>query len=238
MKLTIVIPAYNEEDGIGPTLDSIPTSELIAAGYEVEKLVVNNASTDLTAIVALKHGARVVFQSKRGYGNAYQTGFEHATGDIIASGDADMTYPFDRLPEILRKMKDEDLDFLNTDRLSNLRHGVMQPSHIFGNYVLSFIMHLLFNVPFKDSQSGMWIFKRSIWQYLTVEHTGMPFSQEIKIEAYMKGFRCAELPIEYRNRIGSEKLSVIDAWRTMYELFKKRFTLKKEYLDLTTEEVE
>jgi glycosyltransferase involved in cell wall biosynthesis len=238
MRLSIVIPAYNEEDGIGPTLDSIPMRALEAAGYEVEKLVVNNGSTDNTANVARKHGARVVNQTKRGYGYAYQKGFADATGDIIASGDADMTYPFDYLPKILHKLHEDDLDFINTNRLNTLQRGVMSPSHIFGNYVLTIIMRTLFNAPFKDSQSGMWIFKRSIWEYLNVEHGGMPFSQEIKIEAYVKGFRCDESDIEYRTRIGHEKLAITDAWRTIFELFKKRLTLKKEQFDFTTEKVE
>lgn len=238
MKISFVIPAFNEEAGIGLTLDSIPEKELIDLGYEVEKLVVNNDSTDNTADEAKKHGARVVYQKKRGYGYAYHTGFSKAAGDIIVSGDADMTYPFECLPVILKKMKAENLDFINTDRLTNLRHGIMQPSHVFGNYILSFVMHSLFSAPFKDSQSGMWIFKRSIWQYLNVENNGMPFSQEIKIEASMKGYRCGEIPIDYRRRVGQGKLSIVDAWRTMYELFKKRFTYNKNRLDFTTEEVE
>jgi glycosyltransferase involved in cell wall biosynthesis len=238
MKLTVVIPAYNEESGIGLTLDSIPIEALNAAGYEVEKLVVDNASTDRTAEIAEAHGARVVFQPKQGYGHAYQCGFSNANGDIIASGDADMTYPFDSLPQILRVMQEKDIDFMNTNRLRHLRKGVMHTSHIFGNYMLTFVMRTLFNVPFKDSQSGMWIFKRSVWQYLSVEHSGMPFSQEIKIEAYTHGFRCDEIAIDYRSRVGEVKLSITDAYRTMFELFKKRFTLKKETIRLTTEEME
>ncbi len=238
MKLSVVIPAYNEENGIGLTLDSIPVKELEKAGYEVEKIVVNNASTDRTAEVAIQHGARVVFQPKRGYGNAYQTGFFKATGTIIASGDADMTYPFDYLPEILRQMEAGNIDFMNTDRLSNLEKGVMQPSHIFGNYLLSKLMRSLFNAPFRDSQSGMWVFKRSIWPYLSVENTGMPFSQEIKIEACMKGFRCGEIPIEYRHRVGEGKLSVVDAWRTIFEMFKKRIFFNRHALNFSTEEVD
>jgi glycosyltransferase involved in cell wall biosynthesis len=226
MKLTFVIPAFNEEAGIGPTLDSIPTDKLWAAGYEVEKLVVDNRSTDRTAHIAFRHGARVISQPMRGYGNAYQAGFAAANGDIIISGDADMTYPFDAVPAILRKFIRDDLDFLTTDRLTTLNPAAMSWSHIVGNYILSFIMHFLFGAPFKDSQSGMWIFKRSIWPSLDTRHPGMPFSQEIKVDAYTMGFRCAEVPIEYRQRMGKEKLSIIDAWRTLSELFKKRIVLR------------
>lgn len=230
MKLSVVIPAYNEESGIGPTLDSIPVKELEAAGYKVEKLVVDNASSDHTAEVARAHGARVVFQPKRGYGNAYKAGFDHAKGDIIATGDADMTYPFEALPAILAKLKAENLEFINTDRLSRLNPGVMRPMHVFGNHLLSLVMRLLFRTPFKDSQSGMWIFRRYVWPQVEAHHHGMPFSQEIKVEAFAKGFRCGEHQITYGQRIGEVKLSVVDAWRTMSELFKKRLSIRSRPL--------
>ena len=227
MRVSIVIPAYNEEEGIAATIASIPVAELEASGYEVETLVIDNASTDKTAEIARSCGARVVYESKKGYGNAYQCGINQATGDIVATGDADTTYPFDALPGILAKMSEEQLQFINTDRLSELRPGVMRPSHIFGNRVLSATMQILFRSPFTDSQSGMWIFERSIWPQLDVRHGGMPFSQEIKAEAHMKGFRCAEVPIAYRSRVGEVKLSVLDAWRTMRELFRKRMTVDR-----------
>ncbi|OGM10687.1 hypothetical protein A2Z22_05265 [Candidatus Woesebacteria bacterium RBG_16_34_12] len=164
----------------------------------------------------------------RGYGNAYKAGFANASGDVIATGDADLTYPFDVLPEILLRMERENLDFINTDRLATLDKAVMTPSHQFGNSVLSFITKFLFNCPFNDSQSGMWIFKRSIWKELTVASSGMPFSQELKIEVYIRGFKCAEIPIIYRARAGKEKLNTIkDGWGNITHLFKKKLSLSK-----------
>jgi glycosyltransferase involved in cell wall biosynthesis len=227
MKISVVIPAFNEEAGIGAVLDEIPVAALEKAGYEVEKVVVDNASSDRTAEIARKRGATVVYQPKRGYGNAYKAGFFHATGNIIVTGDGDLTYPFKDLPAIIAKLRDEDLDFMNTDRLSVLDRKAMHASHIFGNKVLTMIMRTLFNVPFRDSQSGMWVFRRDIWPLLDVHSGGMPFSQEIKIEAYVKGLRCGEVPITYRQRVGDVKLSVHDAWRTMFELFKKRVSVRR-----------
>jgi glycosyltransferase involved in cell wall biosynthesis len=227
MRISIVIPALNEEAGIGAVLDQIPVKALNRAGYEVEKVVVDNASTDRTGEIARKHGAKVVYQPKRGYGNAYKAGFENASGDIIITGDADMTYPFDTVPAILDKMQQENLDFVTTNRLIAANKESLKGSHRFGNWLLSMVARVLYGWSFKDSQSGMWIFKREIWQQLDVRHGGMPFSQEIKIEAFMKGFRCAEAPIEYRKRVGEVKLSVHDAWRTMKELFLKRLAVRR-----------
>jgi hypothetical protein len=102
----------------------------------------------------------------------------------------------------------------------------MERSHIFGNGVLTLITKVLFNSPFVDSQSGMWIFRREIWNYLDVRSSGMPFSQELKIEAYCRGFRCAEVPIEYRTRAGESKLNIYrDGSEVILHLFKKRFSM-------------
>jgi Glycosyltransferases involved in cell wall biogenesis len=222
-KITIVIPALNEEQAIGPVIKEIPIDELKKMGYAVEIMVIDNGSIDKTRHIANSHGAKVIVQPIKGYGNAYKAGFANATGDIIATGDADLTYPFGDLPKIIKKMEDEDLDFITTDRLTNLQPGVMSKTHYYGNLLLKFITKTLFGLPCKDSQSGMWIFKSSIWSKMNVKSSGMPFSQELKIEAYKKGFRCAEVPINYRARVGEVKLSTIkDGLGNMFHLIKKR----------------
>ncbi|HXT82754.1 MAG TPA: glycosyltransferase family 2 protein, partial [Verrucomicrobiae bacterium] len=161
----------------------------------------------------------------RGYGNAYKAGFANATGDVIATGDADLTYPFSDLPKIIKKMEREGLEFINTNRLKYVDPRVMTPSHIFGNWLLTSITKILFNLPFVDSQSGMWIFKSYIWNYLDVKSSGMPFSQELKIEAFIKGFKCAEVPVRYRARAGETKLNTVrDGSKVMLQMFHKKLT--------------
>jgi glycosyltransferase involved in cell wall biosynthesis len=222
-KITIVIPALNEEQAIGPVIKEIPIDELKKMGYAVEIMVIDNGSTDKTRYIANNHGAKVIVQPIKGYGNAYQAGFANATGDIIATGDADLTYPFSDLPKIIKKMEDESLDFITTDRLTNLQPGTMSRSHYFGNIGFRSITKVLFGLPFKDSWSGMWIFKRSIWPKLNVKSSGMPLSLELKIEAYKNGFKCAEVPIVYRARIGETKLSTLkDGIGSIFYLFSKR----------------
>lgn len=222
MKISVVIPALNEEAAIGAVLDQIPVTELNALGYEVEKLVADNGSTDNTVAIAKARGAVVVHQSLRGYGNAYQAGFAAVTGDIIATGDADMTYPFDKLPELITTLERENIDFMTTDRLTTLDREAMSYTHMFGNWVLSLVTRTLFSWPFKDSQSGMWIFRQSIWPTLDATEPGMPFSQEIKVEAYLKGHRCTEVPITYRARVGEVKLAAFrDGVRNITHLFRK-----------------
>lgn len=232
-KITVVIPALNEELGIGPVLKEIPVSTLMNMGYETEVMVIDNGSKDKTRYIARQHGATVIIQPIRGYGNAYKAGFANASGDIIATGDADLTYPFEDLPEIVEKMEKEDLDFISTNRLKHVNQEIMTPSHIFGNKLLTMITKLLFNLPFIDSQSGMWIFRREIWDELDVRSSGMPFSQELKIEAYIRGFKCAEVPIKYRARAGDAKLNTFkDGTKVMFQIFHKKLStlfVKKYY---------
>ena len=225
--VSVVIPALNEEEAIRTVIKEVPVNKIKKMGYRVEILIVDNGSTDETGHIAKKNGATVFVQPVRGYGNAYKAGFANAHSDIIITGDADCTYPFEDIPRFLKIMEEENLDFINTDRLSTVTKEAMHTSHIFGNWFLATIMRNLWKgIPFKDSQSGMWIFKKEIWNKLHVKSCGMPFSQELKIEVYKKGFKCKEVIIDYRARVGEVKLDGWkDAVRNTTHLFIKRMSL-------------
>ena len=205
--LSVVIPALNECENLPALIDSIPVATLRKLGWGTEILIVDNGSTDGTGELAQALGARVVVQPVRGYGNAYKAGFANSTGQVIATGDADLTYPFDALPELLEIFESYELDFLSTDRLHSANRQAMKSSHTFGNHVLSAVSRQLFGAQFRDSQSGMWILRRELWHGITVRSPGMAFSQEIKNEAAIKGYRCREVAIEYRPRGGEVKLN-------------------------------
>jgi glycosyltransferase involved in cell wall biosynthesis len=217
--LSVVIPALNERSNMEHVIASIPVRELAGLGWETEILVVDNGSTDGTGEVAKRAGARVLVQPVRGYGNAYKAGFANAVGDVIATGDADRTYPFEILPGLLRVLQKERLDFLTTNRLQSAEAGAMKPSHRFGNAVLTQSSRLILKAPFSDSQSGMWMFYSRILRSLDLRSPGMAFSQEIKHEAVARGFRCGEVPIKYRARGGDVKLNATrDGLRNLGQL--------------------
>lgn len=222
-KISIVIPALNERDGITRTIQAIPKAELENLGYEVQILVVDNGSSDDTGNLAKKAGADVVFEPRRGYGRAFKTGFEYAKGDIVVTADADATYPLEGIPKLVRILEEEELDFLTTDRFSLMEKGVMSSRNILGNKILSLTMRVLFGLGIKDSQSGMWVFRRSILPNLKLK-SNTPLSQELKIEAcHFAGCRWKEVPIEYRPRLGKVKLG---GWKVgfgnLLDLIRKR----------------
>jgi glycosyltransferase involved in cell wall biosynthesis len=218
-KVSIVIPALNEEQNIREVVSKIPRRQLAQGGCDLELIVVDNASTDRTAEVASEMGATVVEQPERGYGNAYTKGFSVANGDVIVTGDADCTYPFDLIPALLDHLSGARLEFLTTNRLGRDNRDAMKRSHAIANHLLTAASRGLLGAPFRDSQSGMWVFERSIWGHLDVRSSGMPFSQEIKNEAWLKGFRCGEVQIEYRRRGGEVKLNAVrDGVRNLWQL--------------------
>lgn len=220
-KMSVIIPTMNEEKSIGLVIDEI--KDAIGSSMPFEILVVDTDSKDRTRQIASEKGAVVVDEPRRGYGRAYKTGFEKASGEIIATLDADMTYPASDLPSLIETLETRGLDFVTTNRFARMDKGAMSAKHRFGNWVLSATTRLLFRVKLRDSQSGMWVFRRELLDRLELKSDAMSLSEEIKIEAFKKG-KALEVPISYRVRVGDVKLS---SWKdgtgNLRYLFTKRF---------------
>ena len=217
----MVIPTMNEEASIGAVIDEIRRA---LAGRDIEILTVDTASRDRTNEIATAKGARVVPEPRRGYGRAYKTGFAAARGRYIATLDADLTYPADRFPDMLRLLEAGRADFVAANRMARLSPDAMRGMHRIGNMILNVTFRLLYRIPIEDSQSGMWAFRRDLLPHLRVLHDGMPFSEELKAEVIRRGFRYLEVPIDYRPRAGEKKIrSFKDAFLNFFWLFRKRF---------------
>jgi glycosyltransferase involved in cell wall biosynthesis len=219
LKISVVIPCYNEEQGIRQVLERMPP-------YVDEVVVVDNASSDGTAEVARSLGARVVYQGVRGYGAAYKAGLPAATGDIIATLDGDGTYPSDAIAALVDHLEDNGLDFLSASRFPLSDAGAMTFTNRIGNWVLTAATLLLFFRPIRDSQSGMWVFRRTVLPRLRLTSDGMPLSEEIKISAIRNpSVRFGEAHIAYRPRVGDVKLRKWrDGFRNLWFLVQMRFT--------------
>src|SRR6202158_5169918 len=217
-KITVIIPCLNEEQGIEQVLRRMPE-------FVDEVIVVDNGSTDRTSEVAQTFGAKVIREDVRGYGRSYKAGFASASGDVIVTLDGDHSYPPDAISYLLEAFLHLEVDFLNASRFPVRDRNAMSFKHKFGNWVLSLAMSLLYFRWVRDSQSGMWVFRRSILKDMILESDGMAFSEEIKIEALRnRKIRFAELSIMYSSRLGEIKLN---PWRdgiyNLAFLVKKRF---------------
>jgi len=222
LKVSIVIPTINEADSIRSVLEELQRA-FTNSGMKYEIVIVDTDSDDGTPRIAEEMGAKVIKESRRGYGRAYKTGFAAAKGELIATLDADLTYPAECIPDLIHLLEKEELDFISTNRLAEMEKGSMSLMHFIGNKVLTLVCNILFHVDLKDSQSGMWVFRSAILEDLALISDGMSFSEEIKIEA-MKKFRGKEVPIKYRKRVGEVKLSSWDdGIENLLFLFKKRF---------------
>ena len=193
-------------------------------------IVVDNGSTDRTSDVARSFGAEVIREPVRGYGRTYKRGFSFARGDLIVTLDGDHSYPPDAISYLIEAFMHLEVDFLNASRFPVRDRRAMSFKHKFGNWVLSLAMSLLYFRWVRDSQSGMWVFRRSILESMTLEADGMAFSEEIKIEALKnRKIRFAEISILYSSRLGEIKLN---PWRdgiyNLSFLVKKRFSGRRK----------
>lgn len=219
LKITVISPCLNEEQGIEQVLRSMPE-------FVDQVIVVDNGSTDRTSEVARGLGAVVIHEDVRGYGRSYKTGFAAATGDLIITLDGDHSYPPDAISYLLEAFLHLDVDFLNASRFPVRDRKAMSFKHKIGNLILSLAMSVLYFRWVRDSQSGMWVFRRSLLEGMKLTSDGMAFSEEIKIEALKNNrARFAEISIMYTSRMGEIKLNPWrDGFYNLWFLAKKRFS--------------
>lgn len=218
--ITAIIPCLNEEQGVEAVLKSMPK-------WVDETIVVDNGSTDRTADVARSYGAKVIHEDVRGYGRAYKKGFSHATGDVIVTLDGDHSYPVEALSYLIGAFEHLEADFLNASRFPVRDPKAMSFKHKVGNLILSITTSLLFFRWVRDSQSGMWVFRRSILDKIELASDGMAFSEEIKVESIKHpDIRFEEIPVSYTSRLGEIKLNPWrDGFQNLAYLFRKRLGL-------------
>jgi len=224
MKITVLMPALNEEESIEKTIAMIPVDILQKRGYDTEIMIVDGESTDKTVELSTALGVKVI-SSVRGYGRQYKVGFEKASGEIIVTADSDCSYPMEEIPELINILLSEGLDFINTNRFARINRDSMMFLNKVGNKILTVATNLLFNFNLKDSQSGMWVIRRSFLDEIKLTGNGMSLSQEIKIRAY-RNFNAREVDSSYRKRVGKVKLRMfVDGMDNLYNLLKLRITV-------------
>jgi glycosyltransferase involved in cell wall biosynthesis len=206
--VTVVIPALNEEQSLPLVLADLPDVGCV--------IVVDNGSSDATAIVAARCGATVVAQPQRGYGAACLRGLAAiaervAAGEqaprIIAFLDADYSDHPNLLPELIAPILSGEADFVLGSRLLGEREpGAMPPQSVYGNKLACFLMRMLFGARYTDLGPFRVIdYEKLCMLKMADENFG--WTIEMQIKASRAGLRHLEIPVPYRNRVGTSKIS-------------------------------
>lgn len=206
--VTVVIPAYNEEASLPLVLADLPQVG--------EVIVVDNASTDATANVAARHGARVVSERARGYGSACLRGVAEIACQVEAGAtpprivvflDADYSDHPDLLPGLVAPLFAGSADFVLGSRLLGEREpGAMPPQSVYGNRLACFLMRWLFGARYTDLGPFRAIDYRALC-HLGMVDRNFGWTVEMQIKAAFAGLRTLEVPVPYRRRIGQSKIS-------------------------------
>jgi glycosyltransferase involved in cell wall biosynthesis len=220
-EVSVVMPCLNEEETVGTCVRKA-VEALEKARVDGEVIVVDNGSNDDSVQIARGNGARVVRETKRGYGNAYLRGFKEARGEIIVMADSDDTYDLREIPKFLDAINDG-ADLVMGSRLKgDIKDGAMPWLHRYvGNPLLTMTLNFLFKAKISDAHCGMRAFRKEALDKMRLTTAGMEFASEMVIKAAKSGLKIQEVPISYYPRGGGKpKLhSFHDGWRHLRFMF-------------------
>lgn len=224
--ITVIIPAYNEEQSIGKVIADIPRSIV------EHVIVVNNNSNDSTVEVAKKAGAIVLDEPRRGYGWACLKGIEHSKTlktEIIVFLDGDYSdYP-QEIPDVLAPIFETDMDMVIGSRVLGKREkGSLTPQQVFGNWLATKLIRLFYRAKFTDLGPFRAIKSKSLEQLKMSDKT-YGWTIEMQIKAAKHKMKFCEVPVNYKKRIGVSKVSgtvkgtVLAGIKIIFAVFKYRF---------------
>lgn len=210
IEVAVVIPALNEEEGIGAIIDNVRKS---LGDREFVIIVVDGHSSDKTREIAKEKGATVIFQRERGYGDGLLSGFDYAAStfapSIITMIDGDGTYDPNDIPRILEPIINNEADLVSGDRLDNLLPKAMSFTNRIGNRIISSLSRRFLGLRLKDTQCGLRAFRTELAFNFTGQADGMAFATEMLVDAKQARARMMEVPITYGPRVGKTKLNPI-----------------------------
>jgi len=228
MKISIIIPCYNEEKTIELIVDKILNIE----NLEKEIIIVDDYSLDSSRDIIKKieknnQNLKYFFhEENKGKGAALQTGFKEATGDIVLIQDADLEYDPQDYSKLLEPFKNTDADVVYGSRFLG---GSYVRLHFFWHYlankILTLLTNIVTNLNMTDMETGCKVFKRSVIQSIHLKENSFGIEPEMTVKLAKKKYRFYEVPISYRGRSYDEgkKISLKDAFIAIYCIFKYRF---------------
>ena len=206
MLIDVIIPAYNEEKSIGKVLDDIPKE------WVREVIVCNNNSTDNTKEEALNHGATVLDQPQKGYGSACLKGLEYLDKkekkpDIVVFLDGDYSDHPEEMPKLLKPIIEDNYEMVIGSRaLGDLEKGAMQPQQVFGNWLATSLIKLIYKKVFTDLGPFRAITYDALLR-INMQDQDFGWTVEMQVKAAKLKIKSTEVAVTYRKRIGVSKVS-------------------------------
>jgi glycosyltransferase involved in cell wall biosynthesis len=225
--VAVVVPCHNEEATVAKVV-----RDFRAALPQAQVLVVDNASTDATAVAARQAGARVVREPRPGKGFALLTGFREARGaDFLVMVDGDDTYPAEEVAKLLDAAQDG-ADMVLGTRLAGAEQGAFRAGHSLGNRLFNLLVRVLFGVQTHDLFSGYRVLSRRFLETTPLIARGFEVEAELSLQAVVQGYRTAEVPIRYRAR-PEESPSKLHTYRDGYRILMAILMFFRDYRPLS-----
>lgn len=227
MKLSIIIPAYNEEKNIEKVIDSVKN---VSIGMEKEIIIVEDFSSDKTGSIikqrfSLHKEIKIVYHPEnRGKGAAIRSGLKHASGDIVLIQDADLEYSIDDYPALIRPIIENEADVVYGSRFLGQISG-MRFANWLANKILAKTANLLYGLNITDEATAYKVFRTHIIQELPLKCERFEFCPEVTAKIAKRGYKIHEVPVKYRGRrtLEGKKITAKDGFEAIWTLIKYRF---------------
>ena len=225
MKVSIIIPVYNEESTIEEILRRVEAEQIAS-----EILVIDDGSIDGTRKILEKidadgHVRVFLHERNRGKGAAVRTGFQNATGDVFLIQDADLEYDPRDYPTLIKPIEEGIADVVYGSRFLGGPRRTVMFWHMVANKLLTFMTNLLYNTILSDMETGYKVFKREIVDGMQIHANSFDFEPEFTAKILKKKVRVYEVPISFNPRDYDEgkKIGLKDAFQAVWTLIKYRF---------------
>jgi glycosyltransferase involved in cell wall biosynthesis len=225
MKLSVIIPVYNEVESITEIIKRVQDTKLVT-----EIVIVDDGSKDGTRDVLKtldgKGGVRVILHEKnQGKGAAVRTGMQAATGEVLLIQDADLEYDPRDYPELLKPIEEGLADVVYGSRFLGRAHRVTMFWHMVANKSLTFMTNILYNTILTDMETGYKVFRREVIQGMKIRANSFNFEPEFTAKILKRKYRIFEVAITFnpRDYTQGKKIKLHDAFEAVWALLKYRF---------------
>jgi len=225
MKLSIIIPFYNEEDTIAEVIEAV--SKIHLENIEIELIAVDDGSNDSSydKVVHFKHITLIKHPRNKGKGAAVKTGFDRATGDLLIVQDGDLELSPNEIPSLVEVVKQKQARVVYGSRQLDGRNKKQSTIYYLGGILVTFCTNLLFGTQLTDAPCGYKLFEAQLIKDIEIKEDGFNWEPEVTAKISKKGIKIHEVPVSYIPRTVQQgkKLRFSDGLSAIWTLIKYRF---------------